>query len=556
MLLPRPSSLRTAPGEFVLTDSASIRVGDPWLAATARLLQAALRPSTGFPLPTVSTVPTSEDSTASENSAASGASASISLALAPELGAESYRLTTGPDGAVIEGGDEAGVFYGWQALLELLPPAVYRRARVSGVRWAAPAVEIADAPRFRWRGAMLDVSRHFLAKREVLRFIELMAVHRLNTLHLHLTDDQGWRIEILRYPRLTTVGAWRSESQVGAGPTAGTDGRPHGGYYSQDDIREIVAFAAERHVTVVPEIDIPGHSQAAIAAYPELGIDPAARLSVYTRWGINPNVLGAEDSTIEFYRGVLDEVLDLFPGELIGLGGDECPKGAWEADARTQELIRERGLGDEKGLQAWFISSLSEHVAQRGRRVFGWDEMLEGRLPEGTVIASWRGMTGAVTAANRGFEVVSCPDHTVYLDYRQSELATEPIPVAIPLTLEDTYGFEPVPEGLTEEQAARVRGGQANIWTEHIDSPRMIDYYAFPRLCAIAEALWTEGSRDYAEFLPRLEQHLARLDALEVEYRHLDGPLPWQTRPGVPGKPSTRAEREAHTLAMTTDIRD
>jgi hexosaminidase len=555
MLLPRPSSLRTAPGEFVLTDSASIRVGDPRLAATARLLQAALRPATGFALPTRDTA---ADGAAAAGScdAADSAAASISLALEPGLGAESYRLTTGPDGAVIVGGDEAGVFYGGQALLELLPPAAYRRAEVSGVRWAAPAVEVEDAPRFRWRGTMLDVARHFLAKREVLRLIDLMAVHRLNTLHLHLTDDQGWRIEILRYPRLATVGSWRRESQVGAGPTAGTDGRPHGGFYTQDDIREIVAYAGQRHITVVPEIDIPGHSQAAIAAYPQLGIDPSAALQVHTRWGINPNVLGAEDSTIEFYRGVLDEVMDLFPGELIGLGGDECPKDAWREDARTQELIRERGLGDEKGLQAWFISSLSDHVAQRGRRVFGWDEMLEGRLPEGTVIASWRGMTGAVTAANRGFEVVSCPDLAVYLDYRQSEREDEPIPVSIPLTLEDTYGFEPVPEGLDEEQAARVRGGQANLWTEHIDSPRMVDYYLFPRLCAIAEALWTEGERDYAEFLPRLEAHLARLDALEVEYRPFDGPSPWQTRPGVPGRPATRAERVAHLLEWTADIKD
>lgn len=557
MLLPRPTSLRTDSGEFVLRETTSIRVTDPRLAPNARLLQSALRPATGFDLPYVAAPadPADQASPASPADGDADPAAPITLGLDPALGAEAYRLATGPAGAVIEGGDEAGVFYGWQSLLELLPPAVYRRARVSGARWAAPAVTVADAPRFRWRGAMLDVSRHFLAKREVLRFIDLMAVHRLNTLHLHLTDDQGWRIEIKRYPRLTTVGAWRRESQVGAGPSAGTDGRPHGGYYTQDDIREIVAYAAERHIAVVPEIDIPGHSQAAIAAYPELGIDPSRELPVYTRWGVNPNVLGAEESTIEFYRGVLDELMELFPGELIGLGGDECPKTEWQRDARTQELIRERGLGDEKGLQAWFISSLSAHVAARGRRVFGWDEMLEGPLPDGTVIASWRGMTGAVTAANRGFEVVSCPDHSVYLDYRQSESPGEPIPVSMPLTLEDTYAFEPVPEGLTEEQAAGVRGGQANLWTEHIDSPRMVDFYAFPRLCAIAEALWTEGERDFAEFLPRLERHLVRLDAMEVEYRHLDGPLPWQTRPGVPGRPSTRAEREAHTRQMTADIK-
>jgi hexosaminidase len=561
MLLPRASSLRADSGEFVLTDSTAIRAADPALAGTARRLQSALRPATGLALPLAepagSAAGTSPAGTPPADSADAPASANpeITLALEPGLGAEAYELTTGPAGASVRGGDVAGVFYGCQALLQLLPADVYRSGRVDGVRWAAPAVHVTDAPRFAWRGAMLDVSRHFLAKREVLRFVDLMALHRLNVLHLHLTDDQGWRIEILRYPRLTEVGSWRTESQVGAGPTAGTDGRPHGGYYTRADLREIVAYAAERHITVVPEIDIPGHSQAAICAYPELGIDPGTLLPVRTRWGINPNVLGAEESTVAFYRDVLDEVMDLFPAELIGLGGDECPKDAWKADARTQKLIRERGLGDEKGLQAWFISELSAHVAGRGRRVFGWDEMLEGPLPQGTVIASWRGMTGAVTAANRGFEVVSCPDHTVYLDYRQSESPDEPIPVAVPLTLEDAYGFEPVPEGLTEEQAARVRGGQANLWTEHIDSPRMVDYYAFPRLCAIAEALWTHGERDFAEFLPRLDAHLARLDALGVEYRRHEGPLPWQTRPGVPGRTSTRAERAAHFAERTADIR-
>ena len=226
-------------------------------------------------------------------------------------------------------------------------------------------------------------------------------------------------------------------------------------------------------------------------------------------------------------------------------------------DETEEELIRERGLEDEKGLQTWFISALSEHVAVRGRRVYGWDEMLEGaNLPAGTVIASWRGMTGAVTAANRGFDVVACPDHAVYLDYRQSESPDEPIPVSIPLTLEDTYGFEPVPDALTEEQAAHVLGGQANVWTEHIDSPRMVDFYVFPRLCAIAEALWTDGKRDFAEFRGRLDEHLTRLDALGVEYRHEDGPLPWQTRPGVAGRPSTREERAAHFAKVTADIKD
>ena len=543
MLLPRPTTYRVDEGEFPLTASTAIRVGDPALAGTAHWLQAALRPSTGLPLLT-------------ESAEAGATDSVISLEIADGLGPEAYELTVTPAGVRIAGGDAAGVFYGCQALLQLLPAAVYRQGFVSGVRWAVPAVAVADAPRFRWRGTMLDVSRHFLAKREVLRFIDLMAAHRLNTLHLHLTDDQGWRVEILQYPRLTSVGGWRRESQLGAARDSGSDGRPHGGFYTQADLREIVAYAAVRHITVVPEIDLPGHSQAAIAAYPKLGIDPDQELDVWTRWGINHNVLNGEQHTIDFYKDVLDELMDVFPSELIGLGGDECPKDGWQADPSTQALIEERGLGDEKGLQAWIIGALSDHVAERGRRVYGWDEMLEGPLRPGTVIASWRGMTGAVTAVKRGFEVVSCPDHTVYLDYRQSERPDEPIPVSIPLTVEDTYGFEPVPEGVTAEQAALVLGGQANVWTEHIDSPRMIDFYVFPRLCAIAEALWTAGERDFAEFSDRLDEHLARLDALGVEYRHEDGPLPWQTRPGIAGRPSTRDARQARIAQMTADIKD
>lgn len=253
-------------------------------------------------------------------------------------------------------------------------------------------------------------------------------------------------------------------------------------------------------------------------------------------------MLNTEDTTVAFFCEVMDEVMDLFPSPYIGIGGDECPKEQWHTDARTQELMRLRGLRDENELQSWFISRIGEHVAARGRRVFGWDDILEGDAPSGAVVASWRGMTGAVTAARRGFDVVSCPDDQVYLDYRQSEDPREPIPFAVPLTLRDAYAFDPVPEELTPDQAARVLGGQANIWTEHMDAPRIVDYYAFPRLCAIAEALWSPKERSYEDFLPRLEAHLRRLDAIGVEYRPHQGPLPWQTRPGVDGKPATRDE--------------
>ncbi|MET8742982.1 family 20 glycosylhydrolase [Streptomyces sp. NPDC004728] len=239
------------------------------------------------------------------------------------------------------------------------------------------------------------------------------------------------------------------------------------------------------------------------------------------------------------------------------MGGDECPKEQWKGDPRTQEVIAERGLADENALQSWFITRIAAHVAERGRRVFGWDEILEGELPPGVAVASWRGLTGAVTAARRGFDVVSCPDDQVYLDYRQSEHPDEPIPVPVPVTLADAYAFDPVPDGLSDEQAARVLGGQANLWSEHMDTPRMVDYYAFPRLCAVAEALWCgPGRRDFDEFSSRLyDAHLPRLDAIGVEYRPRTGPLPWQTRPGVVGAPATKADREAHTNRRVAAIR-
>ncbi|WP_405754892.1 beta-N-acetylhexosaminidase [Streptomyces sp. NBC_01411] len=521
MLLPRPISAVPGDGAFVL--DASTRITAPGeLAPTAHWLQSVLRPATGLPLPVTD-----------------AAGPALALTLDPRLPAEGFHLTCGPDGVALAGGDTAGVFYGCQALRQLLPPQIYRTAPVAGVPWAIPYGSVEDAPRFRWRGAMLDVARHFMPKHDVLRFLDLLAVHRMNTLHLHLTDDQGWRVEILRHPRLTEVGSWRRESQLGAAADAPNNGRPHGGYYTQDDIREIVAYAAQRHITVMPEIDVPGHSQAAIAAYPDLGVC-GAQLETSPRWGINTNILNAEESTLDFFLGVFDEVMDLFPGTFIGIGGDECPKDQWDADPRTRELIRERGLGGSKELQAWFLGRIGAHVAARGRRVFGWDEILEGEVPEGVAVASWRGMTGALTAARRGYDVISCPDDQVYLDYRQSELPGEPIPFAVPLTLADAYGFDPVPEGLTEQESARILGGQANIWTEHMDSPRTVDYYVFPRLCAISEALWSRGERDFDEFRTRLRTHLARLDALGVEYRRESGPLPWQSRPGVPGKPATR----------------
>ncbi|RKR75428.1 beta-N-acetylhexosaminidase [Frondihabitans australicus] len=542
-VVPAPASIEAGVGAFVLDDQVRIVAADA-LAGTVAWLQSALRPATGLLLRAAGPEwPTAERA--------------IVVGLAADLAPAAYRLEVTVDGIVMQGGDEAGLFAACQTLLQLLPPEVYRRAPIDGADWSVPSVSITDEPRFGWRGAMLDVARHFLPKHDVLRFIDLMAMHKLNTLHWHLSEDQGWRIEILRYPKLTEIGSWRRESQVGASPTSPGDGRPHGGFYTQADIREVVAYAAARRITVVPEIDVPGHSQAAIAAYPELGVGGASvKREVHTRWGIIEDVLNMEESTVEFYCNVLDEVMSLFPSPFIGIGGDECPRDQWRDDPRTQELMRERGFTDEAELQTWFMARLDQHITGHGRRSFGWDEILEGEVSSSTVVASWRGMTGAVAAARRGHDVVSCPDDQVYLDYRQSELPDEPIPVSIPLTLRDVYSFDPVPAELTQEESTRILGGQGNLWSEHMDSPRTLDYFAFPRLAALAEVLWSGPGRDFDDFTARFEAHLARLDAIGVEYRHSDGPRPWQTRPGIVGRPATREERAAYFAELVEAIAD
>jgi len=542
VIIPRPTRLEFDDGEFIFDRTTRI-AAESNLDSIVTWLRGVLSPVTWLPLSRVAD--------------AQRVASTLELGLGLDLKPEGYRLSAGPEGIRIEGGTAAGVFYGCQALIQLLPPTVFRRARVEGEVWRVPAIRIEDEPRFAWRGTMLDVARHFMPKHDVLRFIDLMAMHRLNVLHLHLTDDQGWRIQIKRYPRLTEVGAWRRESQVGAGENAPGDGRPHGGFYTQDDIREIVAYAAERFISVVPEIESPGHVQAALAAYPELGVGVAEGdqpLEVWTRWGINPNVVNAEESTVDFFLNVLGEVMDLFPSQYIGVGGDECPKDQWRDDPRTQERMRELGLNSEEELQSWFIRRLDDRLTSRGRRLFGWDEILEGGLAHGATVASWRGMAGAIAAARQGHDVVACPDDQVYLDYRQSASDDEPIPVSIVLTVSDVFHFEPVPAELSEVEARHVLGGQANIWTEFMDSPRTVDFFAFPRLCALAEALWVTGERDYDDFSGRLDEHRARLDAIGVEYRPATGPLPWQTRPGIPGRPASREDRAAYMAEITAGI--
>jgi hexosaminidase len=473
----------------------------------------------------------------------------ISLVVDPALHPEGYEVSTTPDRIGIAGGSPAGVFYGAQTLRQLLPPAALRRVPVPAAGWPVPCGVVTDAPRFGWRGVLLDVARHFLPVADVLRFVDLAAFHKLNVLHLHLTDDQGWRIEVPGWPRLTSVGAWRAATMLGSRIHEKYDGRPHGGFYTADDLREIVAYAAERHVTVVPEVDMPGHMQAAIAAYPWLGNGFAGR--VRESWGISSHVLNMEPATLDFCHAVLDFLCEVFPSPLICVGGDECPVDEWVGSP----MIAREGLPGPYSVQGWFTARMAGHLATRGRRILGWDEVLAASPPRSAVIGAWRGVEPALAAARAGHQVISCPDISCYLDYRQSDEPGEPTPVGTLLTLADVYAFDPVPAALTPAEAANVLGGQANIWTEHMESARRIDYMAFPRLCAFAETVWGSAARDFASFRTRLEEHLPRLDALGVNYRPPAGPRPWDARPDAPGNPRTLPDRLAELHEMTADLR-
>ncbi|MDH6221213.1 beta-N-acetylhexosaminidase [Streptomyces pseudovenezuelae] len=529
-LIPAPTAVEgpTRCGFLFETDTALW--GEAGTEGTQRWLRSTLGAALGLPLP-----PGKE-----------GDRNTIALRLDDTLASEAYRLEVVAEwGAVIKGGSPAGVFWGAQTLRQLLGPAAFRRAPIHpDTTYGVPHQTIDDAPRFRWRGLMLDVARHFMPKEGVLRYLDLLAAHKLNVFHFHLTDDQGWRVEIKRYPKLTETASWRSRTKFGHRASPLWDEKPHGGFYTQDDIREIVAYAAERHITVVPEIDVPGHSQAAIAAYAELGntdvIDTTA-LSVWDTWGINPNVLAPTDNTLSFYEGVFEEVLDLFPSEFIHIGGDECPKDQWRESHTAQNRIKELDLDDEDALQSWFVRHFDKWLTARGRRLIGWDEILEGGLAEGAAVSSWRGYGGGIAAARAGHDVVMCPEQYVYLDHRQHGGPDEPVPIGFVRTLEDVYRFEPVPAELTPDEAKHVLGTQANVWTEVMEDQARVDYQTFPRLAAFAEVAWSAlpapAERDFADFERRMAVHYARLDALGVAYRPPAGPLPWQRRPGVLGRP-------------------
>jgi hexosaminidase len=514
-LIPIPVKTEILPGKFTLTANTHL-IADGF-RDEARLLAEQLQISTGFPLAAGSAadhsggeiVFTTKDTPAS-------------------LGPEGYRLTVRTNGIIICANAAAGIFYGCQTLLQLLPPEIFSGKLVTRPDWTIPCVEISDSPRFVWRGFMLDVSRHFFSVDEVKHVLDLMALYKLNTFHWHLVDDQGWRIEIKKYPRLTEVGAWRADIGFGLDPKRSTrydkQGR-YGGYYTQHQIREIVAYATARHITVVPEIEMPGHSSAALVAYPEFACANAL-ISLPDKGGVYTGVYCAgKESTFEFVSNVLAEVTPLFPGKYIHIGGDEVVKSNWMACVACQTRIRAEGLKNEHELQSYFIRRAENIVNSFGKNLIGWSEIREGGLAPNAVLMDWIG--GGADSAASGHDVVMSPNALAYFDHYQSINHTaEPKAIGGFLPLTKIYNrLEPIPSQLPPQFHPHILGAQGNLWTEYVPNLQQVEYMMCPRLGALAEVTWSpKDSRDWESFLKRTAANEKRLDVLGVNYRPLSKP--------------------------------
>jgi hexosaminidase len=440
----------------------------------------------------------------------------------PALGSEGYVLEVNSDSVLIRAGGDAGLYYAAQTLRQLFPPEIFARTPQKDVAWEAPALFIRDQPRFSWRGWMLDVSRHFFTKDEVKRCIDQLAVHKLNTFHWHIVDDHGWRIAIRKYPRLTEIGAWRSATGFGLNPADSTaydkDGR-YGGFYTQEEIREVVSYAAARNITVVPEIEMPGHSIAALAAHPEFSCS-GGPFDRDVPAGVHAGIYcPGNEATFEFLENVLTEVFELFPSTFIHLGGDEVPREEWKKCAKCRARMDSEKLADVEQLQSWFLKRVERFVNAQGRRVIGWDEILEGGLAPHAAVMSWRGTSGGLAAAGAGHDVVMSPNAELYLDHYQAR-SGEPKAIGGYSPIEEVYLYEPIPEALAADKHKHVLGAQGNLWSEYIPNARQVEYMTWPRECAIAERTWSpRDTRDLSHFLARMDVHSRRLEWLGVNYR-------------------------------------
>lgn len=514
-LVPRPGRWTARPGGFEITRETAL-VCAAAAPEGAGVIAEELRLAIGLPLPV------------REDDRPGTVRAEWRPELIERLGPEGYRLEITPEQVRLQAGSRAGLFYAGITLRQMLPPGGLLPRGEGGKPASAslPAGEIEDAPRFAWRGLLLDPARHFLPLDFVKKFIDVMALHKLNRLQLHLTDDQGWRVEIRKYPRLTAVGSVRKESPRRGARDQG-DGERYGPFfYTQAELRELVAYARARHVTLVPEIEIPGHFTAALAAYPEFSCT-GGPFEVRTRWGIEEDVLCAgNDEAVRFILGVLDEVTEVFPGEFVHIGGDEAPRGRWKECPECQARMRAEGLTREAQLQTWLNQKMEQFLAQRGRRLIGWDEILEGGLTGGAAVMSWRGMEGGLAAAQAGHDVVMSPTTHCYLDYAQAKGPKEPESIGGFIPLETVYAFEPIPPTLSGERRHHILGGQGNLWSEYLWNGREVEYFAFPRAAALAEVLWSpaEGRR-FPDFQRRWFVHAQRLEALGVNYRRDPGTI-------------------------------
>jgi hexosaminidase len=517
-IIPQPAELIKGQGAFTINEKTGIYLvaQDNEIRLVANKLNETLKRAAGFEL--------------NANAQPGKNVIHFNMSTTAGLGEEGYILSVNPDRIQILAEKPAGLFYAVQSILQLLPKEIESKSAQSGLQWSIPAVEIRDKPRFGWRGAMLDVSRHFFTKQEVKQFIDDIAHYKYNLLHFHLTDDQGWRIEIKSYPQLTEVGAWNVKKTGRFGTfSAPADNEPrnYGGFYTQDDIRELVQYARERYVNILPEIDVPGHSMAAVASYPDLSCTPGTYKvnsgEPFMDWHGNGQFTARIDNTLcpanekvyTFLDKVFTEVSALFPFPYIHMGGDECAKNFWEKNPQVKELMTREKLKDMHAVQSYFVGRVSKIVSSKGKKMIGWDEILEGGLVKDAAVMSWRGMKGGIEAAKMGHEVVMTPTTHVYVDYMQGDAAIEP-PVYASLRLKKSYEFEPVPEGVDPKL---IKGGQANMWTEQIYNTRHLDYMMWPRGFAIAEALWSPASqRNWKGFVPRVEAQFDRFNLADKKF--------------------------------------
>ena len=509
-IIPSVSNIEHTDCFFKLNAKTVINVSDKSILGKGELLRTYLSPATGFSLPVI---------------VGEKGDIEIELLKNPTTNNnqlnEEYNIEINEKHCKLTSLTQEGLARAIQTFRQLLPNQIFSTDIIPSADWEIGGCKIIDKPRFPWRGMHLDVCRHFISKEDVCKFIDLIALYKYNRFHFHLTEDQGWRIEIKKYPKLTEIGSVRESTLIGHlnDKPKRYDDTEHRGFYTQEDIKEIVAFAKQREIIIVPEIDMPGHMQAAISAYPELGCTDMT-LKPLCHWGICQHILNVEESTITFVKDVIDEVLELFPGDYIHIGGDEAVKYEWEEQRKIQDRMLELGLKSEDELQSWFLSEIADHIQQKGRKVIGWDEILEGGVSEDISVMSWRNEAEGIKAAALGHNVVMTPQSHVYFDHYQGLESEEPLAIGGFTPLEKVYSFDPIPEFLPYKDRKYIMGSQGQLWTEYMKDFKAVEYMAFPRVCALSEVLWMDkNSKDYKQFLNKMNHHKLKLKYLGVNFR-------------------------------------